>query len=531
MITTERPTQKSLSMVCALLIVGVLAVFGFRSLNDQLWSDELLGMSLLQAGSLSKLWSGIALGIDGNPPFYLTAAWLITHPLPPLVSPVAVLKLLNLALAAGGVLALGRVALRGASPSACWIGAVLFITLCDAFSYAASELRTYALYFLMAALAVLFQQRLIEHRRLRDIAALSLVYAGLAMAHTYGIVYVGIIALAGWLSQVRGGKSLLGPIALAVAPAVIAVAAWSPFLLEQLQVARPYNWMMPPTLSGLLDTLFGSDTMIAVSILEALCLLTAGIAAVKHGGLRLRAILDQPGWQPARFGLLVLAGVTGFTLAGWLFSNLVSPVFVPRFFTPQLFTAFALHVGFAEWLWRTSRQHRAMLLAICIVIAPLMLRNVVLHARGSVHGKPICADASGKFFETGFIDGSMPVIVDSAHMFLPRATYAEHGEVYRFALDWDVVLNHPFRSRANAVDYHLMQDLQAWLPMPQIESTDDIIGKYPQFLVIEQPYRAWFLNLATTRNIVAEKLAEKIPAGEDEISCTLWKVSRVEKRP
>ena len=517
--------------ICAFLIGGMLTIVAVRSVSDQLWSDELLTTNLLTADSLSKLWAGIALGIDGNPPFYLSAAWLLTRPLPDLASSAMLLKLLNVVLAAAGVAALWHVARRIASREACWIGAALFVSLSDAFIYAASELRTYALYFLMAALAVLCQQRLIERRGHIDVAWLALANLGLAMAHTFGIAYVGCIALAGWLSQPRDGRRLFPLIALAVLPAIIAVGAWSPSLIEQLAVAKPYNWMMAPTLSGLADILFGSDAMLWLSALEACCLLAAGLAQVKQDGLQLLPMLRDPRWQPVRFAALVLAGITAFTFAGWLFSQVAFPIYVPRFFTPQLFTAFALHVAFGEWLLRHARQRRTVVLAICAVIAPLVVRNAVLHANSSVHGKPICADVNGVFFESAFVNGDLPVLVDSPHMFLPRRTYAAHGEAYRFPLDWDVVLNYPDRSRGNAVDFHIMQGLQRWEPMPQVESTDDIVRKYPQFLVVEQPYRAWFHNLVETRQVTAEKLATTVPAAPDEIACTLWKVTRAAPRP
>ena len=67
----------------------------FRSLSGPLWLDELLTLTLVRAGSLPKLWSGIIAGIDGNPPLYLTFAWLIIHAVPQALSPVAVLKLTN----------------------------------------------------------------------------------------------------------------------------------------------------------------------------------------------------------------------------------------------------------------------------------------------------------------------------------------------------------------------------------------------------------------------------------------------------
>jgi hypothetical protein len=527
MITTESRIQRYVTTASALLVVCALAVVGYQSLNDPLRSDELLSTNLLDAATLPKLWSGIALGIDGNPPLYLTAAWLIIAPLQQPVSSVTVLKLFSLVVATAGVAVLGRLARRVVSSAAARIGVLLFVTLTTAFVYDASVLRTYALYFSAAALAALCQQRLIERGQRPDIVWLALANTALAMSHTFGIAYVGMFALAGWLSQPR--RSLLVPIAIAVAPAVLAVMAWSPFLQEQLQVAKPYSWITPAPLSDLLDTLFGSVIMLWISILEGACLIVAGLSALKQDKARLRAAMHDPAAQPLRFVVLVLAGVTAFTCAGWLISRTLYPLFVPRFFTPQLFAAYALHVAFGEWLVRHRLQYRSAIVAIGVVLAPLVLGNVISHAHSSVHGKPICVGPDGGFFEESFVDGRLPVIADSTHVFLGRAAYAGHRDAYRFALDWDVVLKYPDNSRGNAVDFNLMQRLQSWQPRPQVETTDDILRTYPQFLVIEQ--RAWFLNLRTTHQVVAEKLAEVIPQEEGDISCTLWKVTRVGPLP
>ncbi len=528
MLTTERRVQRFVTIASALLMACALAVIGYQTLNDQLRSDELFTTSLLNAATLPKLWKGIAIGLDGNPPLYTTTAWLIIQPLRELVSSVAALKLVNLVAAAAGVMVLGQLARRIVSPAASWIGALLFVTLSSGFIYDASVLRHYALYFLAAALAALCQQRLIERRQPSDIAWLALVNIALAMSHTFGSAYVGIIAVAGWLSRPRGDKSLLMLIAIALTPAVLAVAAWSPFLVQQLEVAKPYGWIVPPPISELLDAVFGSVVMLWVSIFEAGCLIAACLSALKRDDAQLRTMFSEPAGQPLRFVLLLLGGVTGFTVAGWLISRMLFPLFVVRYFTPQLFLAFALHVAFGEWLLRHRMQYRTAIVAICAVLAPLVLGNIMLHARTSVHGRVPCAGPDGKFFEENFVDGKLPVVVDSTHLFLPRAAFAEHGEAYLFALDWDVVLKYPNRSRGNASDFHLMQELQTWKPEPQVVTTDDILKTYPQFLVIEQ--RAWFLNLQATHRVTAEKLAEVTPSTEDEIACTLWKISRVEPR-
>ena len=168
-------------------------------------------------------------------------------------------------------------------------------------------------------------------------------------------------------------------------------------------------------------------------------------------------------------------------------------------------------------------------LAICAVILPASLLNVAMLFRNSTRGAAPCADSAGNFFETDFVRGDIPVITESPHIFLPRVAYAGHRAAYRFALDWDVVLNYPRRARGNAVDFHIMQNLQTWAPMPSVMSTEDIVGNFPQFLAIEQSGRAWFHNLRTTREVVAEKLTE-VSNNDGNPSCTLWKVTSTKPR-
>lgn len=514
------------------LIAGcAIAFFVLRSLAGPLWMDELLTMQLVQADSLPRLWSGIISGIDGNPPLYLTMAWLIVHAIPQAMSAAAVLRLTSVALTAVAILALYREGRRVASAAACWIGVILMVTLNNNVAFVALELRTYALYFLMAALAVLFQQRLIERRQTSDHVALALIYVGLTLSHTFGIVYVACIALAGWLSQLSDGRLRYKSFIAAVIPAIVVLAAWIPFFFRQSEVARPYSWIETPGLPELLESLVASRLSMWIAIVELCCL--AGAAVASHrGGFKFRSALHDPQWQPFRFVILVLIGVTGFTLAGWVASVTLFPLFAPRYFTPQLIAGFALHVAFGECLVRLARhgpQGRMAGLAICAIILPASLSNAAALFRNSTRGAAHCADSAGNFFETDFVRGDLPVITESPHIFLPRVAYAGHPAAYRFALDWDVVLNYPQRARGNAVDFNIMKSLQTWAPMPSVMSTGEIVGNFPQFLAIEQSGRAWFHNLRATREVVAEKLAEVGTDGSH--SCTLWKVTSTKPRP
>jgi hypothetical protein len=526
---TIRATQL-LRAACALLACGAIAIFAFRSLAGRLWLDELLTMKLVQAKSLPSLWSGIVAGLDGNPPLYMTTAWLLAHAMPQAVSSAAVLRLTNVALTMAATFALYRAGRRVASTTACWIAMFLFAALNDNVVYVALELRTYALYFLMAALALLFQQRLIERRRTRDVVVLALLYAGLTLVHTFGVVYVACFALAGGLSQLHGGWGHWRRIGLAVAPAVAVLAGWIPFFLMQSAVGRPYMWVTAPGLPELLQSLFATRLSMWVATAELYCLASAAILHLRRGGFR--SALDDPRWQPFRYLALALIGITGFTLTGWVASVVLFPLFVPRYFTPQLIVAFALHVAFCEWLARLVRhrqQRRQAGLAICAIVIPPALLSAAMLCRDPARDPQPCTNNDGSYFESDFVRGDLPVIADSPQVFLPRTAYASHGTAYRFPLDWDVVLNYPQRATGNAVDFNMMRALRTWGPMPDIMSTEEIVRDYPQFLAIEQSGRAWLYNLRATRDVAAEKLAE-VTYPDLGYSCTLWKVTGVRPR-
>ena len=517
--------------ICLGIAGCAIFVFTWRSSAQPLWLDELLTMTLLQANSLPKLWAGIVVGIDGNPPLYLTLAWLVSHLLPEALL-IPALKLAGVTITIAATFALYRVSVRVASPVASWVGVFVLAALNDSLIYAALELRTYAIYYLMAALAVLLQQRLIERRRGIDILTLGIVYGALTVAHTFGIVYVGCIALAGWLSQYpnrwRNGKATI----LAVVPAILVLACWIPYFIKQIEVGRPYPWFGRPGLSDLLQTIFSSPLSMWVAIVEFYCLASAAIWFVHNHGLSaLRPVLYESKWQPYRYVTLVALGILGFPLAAWIESQFLIPLMVPRYFTPQLVFSLALHIAFFEWILRLLKKRfpdgRTSLMVPAIVIPPVLL-CLALIGRNEVRWEIPCATSNGAFFETDFLRNDLPVITESSHIFVPRIYYGSRPSVYRFALDWDVVLKYPNRGSGNATDYNILHGLKDWANMTSILTTDEIVNTLPEFLVIEQSGRAWFHNLRQTRDVTAEKLTEV--TGSEGDTCTLWKVASVKAR-
>eukprot|EP01035_Chromulina_nebulosa_P055754 gene55755-76422_t len=91
-----------------------------------------------------------------------------------------------------------------------------------------------------------------------------------------------------------------------------------------------------------------------------MCRPAAAIGAVRtYGWSGCRAIVCAPERQFARMIALLALGISGFTLSVWIVSVLVFPIFVPRYFVPQLMVSFALHVAFCELVIRTVMRRVA----------------------------------------------------------------------------------------------------------------------------------------------------------------------------
>src|SRR6202043_3458763 len=103
----------------------------------------------------------------------------------------------------------------------------------------------------------------------------------------------------------------------------------------------PYMGSPAPGLSELLQTLFATKLSMWIATAELYCLASAAVANLNRGGFQFRSALNNPRWQPLRYIALVLIGITGFTLTGWVASVALFPLFVPRYFTPQLIVGFA----------------------------------------------------------------------------------------------------------------------------------------------------------------------------------------------
>jgi hypothetical protein len=521
--------------------VGLLAavIFVSRSFDAKRWLDDLFTVNLMAAASLPDLWAAIASGIDANPPLYMTAAWLVVHALPRSVSWVEALTWLNVAFIVAALAVLFRIGRRLVSSPASWMAVFLFAALNDGAIYLALALRTYALFFLMTTACILFQQRLMENHRRVDLVLLGILYCLLAMAHTFGIVYVLCIGLSAFISTAGNDRAAAKLSLLAMVPAVLAFACWLPVLVMQMDVSKPYSWMPRPGIIELVRSAFPSPLSVVVALAEIACLagflpwyLRSRSAGSRVGNLRWLAT-DRSS-QPFRFACLLLLSISLFAIFAWTISRTVLPFFLARYFTPSLIISFALNLALCEFLVELckrdiSQPQPKILVGMLAIACPALLAVTLLYKTPAIPHIP-CTDGTGAFFEDRFVRDGVPIVVESPHVWFPRMYYSQHRSLYRFPLDWDVVLKFPGRPTNNATDFNIMQRFKRFAGEPGIRPTEDIVRDYPQFLVVSESNRAWFHNLSNVRRVTADKLAETMDDLEGN-SCTLWHVKNVQDRP
>jgi hypothetical protein len=374
-----------------------------------------------------------------------------------------------------------------------------------------------------------------ERPRNANFVFLAIFHCILVQAHTFGIVYVICIGLSGCLSTWRHEDSKAGSFLLSMVPAIVVFACWLPFLMMQLEVANPYGWIPRPGILELVKSTFLSPLSALIGLSE-----TALIIGLLPSYLRRRAEPSRMGllWlafdraaQSYRFACMLLLSISLFAISAWAISRGIYPFFVARYFTPNLIISFALNVALCQLLIEFFKTELLRTLPRGIVrataIVPPTLVAALFLYRMPVHPEIPCLDETGAFFEDHLVRQSVPVVVESPHVWFPRSYYSHLPSLYHFPLDRDVVLNFPGQATNNAADFNIMQRFKVFAHVSTILSTEEIIRSYPQFYVVNETGRAWFHNLVNIKQVTADKLAET-PLNAEGGRCILWHVKSVQ---
>lgn len=481
------------------------------SLGRMMALDELYTTTLIRAPSFTHMVDGAVRGVDGNPPLYLSLGWLLVHALP--LAPEVLLRPLNLALLAATAVMLTRIGRRVADGPSVAISLLLLCALDDAIISALLEIRTYAFYLCLVTCTLWATLAVVDRPLAGRTAGLAAIGCLAALAHSFGGFYVAATILpAALVCLVSRDRSRTTALGLAALPAIVTTVVWVLISFNrQLSVATPYGWIGRPTFAALFETLTGSAALTLVGLFALAWLsvhqpmapqLTAGRQTAVQ---RDRAIL-----------VVVSVAFAALTVAGWTGSQVITPFFVGRYFIPNAVSAaVVLFFGVAAVRSHAPPRLFAGAAALCT------LAGLLTVATGSDPSMVACLDQSGLFLEDG-VSSDLPIVTESPHAWLPRSQYAP-GRTTLYPLDWDVVLNHPYRSRHNAMDFHIMEILKAWAPpgsalADNLLPTGVLLSQYSRFLLLDDTYRSWFSELRDTRPLSAT-LLRQAPG------CRLWDVT------
>ncbi len=493
------------TLAVALSLVG--ASFGHRSELDELYTLTLTGTP-----DLRLVWSGAMSGVDGNPPLYLSLAWLATRVAPE--DPVHVLRLLNLALLAGAGAVVYRILRRVADPVSVAVGLVALCALDEMVPYALLEVRTYALYLLLVPTVLLAAVRVVDRPSPWRVAALAGLGVTATLAHGFGGPFVlATLGGAGLSCLLRGGRATCGALALAAVPAALTTAWWFHASVPvQTAIATPYGWITRPDVVWLLVALTGSLPSTAL----------ASLVLARLGLLRLWRLWRRWAPAPVPFDVaalrLALLGWVALTGVAWVGSHLTTPFFLPRYYAPDVVLGgLALVLGVRD-VRRAASPAIARVLTVTVV--GMALCALVIDGDTRIRTTPCTTDGEA-FLEDGAVPAGLPVVAESPHAWLPRAHYAL-GRDTVYALDWGVVLRHPTMSTNNAMDHHIMEALRDWSPpgspaRERVLTTAEILARYPSFVVLSEWTRRWYDDLRVAVPVRATLLRETP-------TCRVWRV-------
>ena len=480
------------------------------SLGHMLWVDELYTTTLIGVPALARVWDGALRGVDGNPPLYLTLAWILSHAAPlTSVAPERVLRAFNLVLLAGSALLLHRVGRRVAPPIAAAAGLAALCAADDMPAFVLVEIRTYALYLFLVTATLSTTLDAVDRPTPRRALALAALGVLTALSHSFGgfyaLVTVGSGALACRFAGDRRGAATLGAATL---PTISVLIAWIAISFPvQSAMASPYGWIPRTGALVLSAGLTGSPALTPVGAAGALA------AAARSWKAHRRPFgpfgAGAPGRPSTAALYAALAGYATITVAAAVASQFVTPFFVPRYFAPNLLVAAVFFMRVAGLLCRGLRPKVA---AAAVLACVLLGFSAVAQDPSDGDGLVPCVDAGGRFLEDGVPLHGLPVIAESPHAWLPRARYAPERTTL-YPLDWRVVLDQPTRARNNATDFHIMDALHRWAgpdsPLSRdVATTDEILARHGSFFVLDEASRGWLDELRSRRRVATTVIGQ-----------------------
>lgn len=512
----------------SVLFLATVLVSGKRPL----WYDEIYSWTLITDPSFRHMMYALWMAAESPPGLYhvLARMWLaVTGP-----STLA-LRLFSTFAGVVAIVAIWTTLRRAFSLRATALGVLTVFCTSAMMLFHSAEARFYPLFVACVALAIAAYARAIEARELNWRLGAALFFSNLALvqAHIYGIAYSAALLFALICCDIAMRR--VRPLVYAcMAGAWLSLLPWLPTLHRVNEQTKPRHWIVPPTLSGVVEfyRLYSTElplVLFSVAILGvfARALSPAPTGAVRRWNLLLllglagAAILDWKNFlliETALLALVIVLAARGFPQvhqapdrlrgallmaaavlvaappAAGIFSWLVRPVFVPKYVLPSMLGMAILLAWMVENLSRVPlAKHGATCIGIgwAILLIALLITPLLSALREDSHQAPRYGIRNTDV--EALVPGGIPIAVENFHLFLPLQQAAPPtGRSYFYVGDLEAA------SVAAADPSALLhyRGSRLWRSLGYLPAGapewQDFLARYPVFAVVHSPGHFWF---------------------------------------
>jgi Dolichyl-phosphate-mannose-protein mannosyltransferase len=497
-----------------------------NSVADPLWTDEAITIALVKSATLAHLFSGVLLGLDATPPLYTSYGWLMLHNVVPGWSPELLLRVTNAGLVGATIWILYLLARQffDRITALMTIGMFVLLELWDLKSLTL-DVRSYATMVFATTLAIYVSLRAVSRPSWGSWLCTALAYSLLVTSHTFGIIYVVCIAICAIIAAfAEGDIGLTRNSGLVALPAIVMFVAWLPVLHYQAQLG---DWLPRPGVRVLLMSTFlptDSALLLMVPLIVAALIVLWRRTPDREGPMLTRWWQSLNRMQKFVILLPLLFGASTFAI--WIFSRVIFPVFLVRYFVPNM----VLHIIWLSCLTdfvfsyitrSTTRCGLVLALAVLTGLIIIGARRLEPDEGGALYWpldtvtKIPCFDASRNvYLEDSFKDAGS-IVALSLNIWFSRLHLLGNEDI--FPIDKGDLMNNGPNDRGFAFQDHFVSRFAEWLGVHTVMPTEKLLNEKQDFMVLDDQNGPWLKIIRRSHKLDLTLLAKMR-------GCRLWRV-------
>jgi hypothetical protein len=458
------------------------------------WTDEIITLDLVRTRSFFDTLSAIYLGVDATPPLYGGFGWILFRALSDETVGEA-LRLVNLLLIMVSVGLIYRSArlFLGNLESTLLVGLFVFFEA-EQLRVLVVEVRAYGLFVCLVAASTYLVLALSRRQSYVLYILLCLSFLFLVSTHLFGIVYVFCVTVAAsGVSFFYGKRDCATRYIISAIPALIAFIAWLPVIYNQSKLG---SWRDPPILDELIQATAGN--YIASGVLATLLLFASMGAIVNrrfYTSVRYSGLLTYTGAIVLALVVVLLAS-TSFV---WAFSRTVYPVFLTRYFLPNILFH-SVWIGILASLMKNTLPMRVR--APAMVACGLGAIFFAAFVTSSFANRVPCTDPTpSRFVEDGYLPAGVPIVTPGIPTWMSRLHRGRNPVVYPLDVEILEIQSLHIKIKRGQYNQNWITTYDLWRGANAVRTTEWIAMNMKRVLVLDDGYWPWLDYLATTRQI------------------------------